>query len=1168
MNYLPELEVQYNVNPTVLFEYIDRSDWVGATERARAVPVEARTWLINRVGSRVEWRYLPLHLSLQFNPTYQVIEALLRVYPDAVRRQDHDERLPLHVYCHANSLPTLDPQDIEGIVHLLLKAYPESLHIRDETGLTPLQIIETIEAQKGPSIRTTVIKKALCGALGISIKPGIIPERNSQKVIPDVEDAMTLSTAGSSFEDRPMLRNVVKELEDALAQAQQDQINAKDEVTHLRQENSMCLNLIKKLKAKLTEFMSTTDEDLVRQFEQRIQETNKDLEECRGKLKIQVVKFEKEILSLTAANEAAIRDLKMESVEKDQEMERKTKGLIAVNKKLSERIETLESQLGEDQSTISLLQNAMAKERSALRDEAVRMDHERCLWEEEKEELVKSVKFLKQGMSEQANITKTAFGRRVEEMESLISEKENKMTELNQQLHAREEAITQLTSQLKDKNELEAKTKELKSVVDEKAQEIARLRENAQKALQMTSNDFQSKKKGLEDQIVHQQKIIDEKSKEITELKDAMRKTMAKLETSKKIYSELKDKSETEGKIRSTLEDEIRTLRDKLKDKISMIQRISDEKSAEAHAIIPKVTLLEREVEELGRKLQDAEQKRQKLKETISQNNDTFREKAKTLSKAKKELTQEKERLERKVKSLAIRSEALERESKEYKQILCSESRATYKRLSAEASGNGLENKIDEAQKKISSLTAENKKLREVLSMTGKFSSENASRIEHDIGYENLKLQVIRLETEIEMLRKQLGEKETVKAHGVFMAANLNKLEQENVALKLTVEHLEEALAISKTRSSESFGLMSLSRASKDSKSNDERLNSLIAELKKENRELSEKVHELTKQKAVVEAKHSSCDDQIKSLTKRNDELQLKADQLNDKIEANTKEHYEKIKELSEQKQQIEKESFANQMKLEQTRKVLDSTIKLQQEMEGYSSRDNYERDEQDIHQGSNYRESLYGSSQENSGSYYNGGSMDNVHHQLTGDSSLYEDGRYHGYINYRQFTQQESRDDYQHELNESPRNNHLDVLGSSRHQLPERNPPHHSRGGGHQKYHIQQQSQTRSDRWSNPRGNDGWKYGGTTQSHLHDSATISSNAAIKGSPKNSVQFKGVALDGPHPTQRQTTGPKSSPRPSGHVLLQDSSDEESAGIESIFNNLEAVGKKCFVPSLK
>lgn len=146
----------------------------------------------------------------------------------------------------------------------------------------------------------------------------------------------------------------------------------------------------------MTEFMLTTDEDLVQQFKQTIQETNKDLEECCRKLKIQVVKFEKEILSLTAANQAAIRDLKMESVEKDQEMESKTKGLIAVNKKLSECIEMLESQLGEDQSTISLLQNAMAKERSALRDEAIRIDQERCLWGEEKEELVKSLKFLKQ----------------------------------------------------------------------------------------------------------------------------------------------------------------------------------------------------------------------------------------------------------------------------------------------------------------------------------------------------------------------------------------------------------------------------------------------------------------------------------------------------------------------------------------------------------------------------------------------------------------------------------------------------------------------------------------------------------------------------------------------------------------------------------------------------
>jgi chromosome segregation ATPase len=954
MSDLAAIEVEFNVNPTSLFLHIDQSEWAEAADRARCVPIEAKTWLVSKVGTRVEWRYLPLHLCLQFNPPYDVIEALLSVYPDAVHQRDHEERLPLHVYCRANSMTSIEERDVEGIVNLLLHAYPDSLHVPDESGMTPLQIVEGISRSRYSS-RTDSIRKALSHA--VNAAQSAVQHNDAYEEAP--ADSVTgTDSIGSNFDSSLQVGKnkknpLVHELESALALSQKGGNEANEEVARLRQEHKLCLKLIEKLKGKLSDVAMLGDDGLARQYEDRVDKANQDLEECRNKLKAQVDTFEKELIHFSSANDDAVWNLKQEFVKKEQSMDRKTKGLIAVNQKLADRIDRLEAQEDDHQSRIEMVQKAMAKERTAMKEEAVRMDRDRNAWEEEKEGLVKSVKFLKQSMTEQATITKTAFGRRVKEMETKIADKDRAIEQLTSQLQTKAATTVQLAAQLKEKTGVEEGAKAMRADNEEKSREISRLRENAQKALKMTSNDFQSKKRELEDQVVRQQRLLDERSKEVDNLNEQRKTLLVRCESQKSVLTEMKDKGASMARSKAGFEEEIRQTKDELHKVKSELQKEREDKETEGKGNGSKIQILERRNEELRRKVKDLDSKRGHLKDAIAKNNETVRTKVKAMQKEKSTLSTENERLERTVRELKARSETFQLELGEYKKRYYSESRSSRSRQSSGVVSENLRKReLDDSNKKIILLTAENKKLKEILRSGGKATALNSSGWEQEIAVENLKLQLINLEGENDLLKERAALNDKHQRSTSFESESASKdrqlqmLEQENVALKLTIGHLEAALTVPCVQSSDDSllfvggaKLSKLSMGSTIDPRTEEALHKQLDEIKSENETLSKKLQDLTNQKTVIESKHISCDDQIQSLKKRNGDLELKKDELKDNMEANNMLHYERVRELSEKKQELERELFACQMKLEQTRKVLDSTIKLQQEMEGVSVR-------------------------------------------------------------------------------------------------------------------------------------------------------------------------------------------------------------------------------------
>ncbi|KAL7441079.1 hypothetical protein ACHAXM_007961 [Skeletonema potamos] len=74
----------------------------------------------------------PLHIACQTKAPIETIEALMHYYPEATRIQDSLGRLPIHYAC-AHDVPS-------SILDLLLREYPESAKIGDQNGWLPLHV--------------------------------------------------------------------------------------------------------------------------------------------------------------------------------------------------------------------------------------------------------------------------------------------------------------------------------------------------------------------------------------------------------------------------------------------------------------------------------------------------------------------------------------------------------------------------------------------------------------------------------------------------------------------------------------------------------------------------------------------------------------------------------------------------------------------------------------------------------------------------------------------------------------------------------------------------------------------------------------------------------------------------------------------------------------------
>jgi hypothetical protein len=195
-------EVDYYLNPTELFRWINYRRWDGARARAQSHPEECDTWIVSRHTSdgRILWRHLPLHLvCMQREAAMTVdkedmnavvaarqmetlIDVLLDSYPDGASSPDDQGMLPLHLL-----LTKSENEPNEHVINLLLTSFPNAVDVQDKFGRTPYDILRE-QSKDGASDRTRAAFRALKRARYVSDKISATIRDESANIVAAVQN--------------------------------------------------------------------------------------------------------------------------------------------------------------------------------------------------------------------------------------------------------------------------------------------------------------------------------------------------------------------------------------------------------------------------------------------------------------------------------------------------------------------------------------------------------------------------------------------------------------------------------------------------------------------------------------------------------------------------------------------------------------------------------------------------------------------------------------------------------------------------------------------------------------------------------------------------------------------------------------------------------------------
>lgn len=165
-----EMQVSCDVNPTKLFLLMNSQHWDEALLQLQQKPIEAHVWIYSsyftsndEIGGGGEeeykWCNLPLHLACMcgnvhngtsYHPPLQFMESLIDTYPGACSCCNHEGNLPIHLACECMDMGS--SVEVEGILAMLIRAFPECLDVRDGTGRKPIDILEAKGVSGGVGI--------------------------------------------------------------------------------------------------------------------------------------------------------------------------------------------------------------------------------------------------------------------------------------------------------------------------------------------------------------------------------------------------------------------------------------------------------------------------------------------------------------------------------------------------------------------------------------------------------------------------------------------------------------------------------------------------------------------------------------------------------------------------------------------------------------------------------------------------------------------------------------------------------------------------------------------------------------------------------------------------------------------------------------------------------
>lgn len=188
-------EVDFDENPTELYTSICEGEWDTASSLVKEHPEDASTWVVRydtEDPDVILWRFLPLHSACARQPNETLIETLLLAYPEAASAKDDQGFLPLHYACGnrandavINMLLIVYPQAAGfqdpyggklplhhlcqwgahsvGVVYMLLAVYPEAIHIKENTGYTPVDLAKAAN-YPGRNVVITALKQCTIAA--------------------------------------------------------------------------------------------------------------------------------------------------------------------------------------------------------------------------------------------------------------------------------------------------------------------------------------------------------------------------------------------------------------------------------------------------------------------------------------------------------------------------------------------------------------------------------------------------------------------------------------------------------------------------------------------------------------------------------------------------------------------------------------------------------------------------------------------------------------------------------------------------------------------------------------------------------------------------------------------------------------------------------------------
>lgn len=373
---LQKKEVDYYLNPTELFRWINYRRWDGAKARVLSHPDECSTWIVSRHSSdgRILWRHLPLHLvcmqsengnsensSQITRQIEELVDVLLGAYPDGANSPDDQGMLPLHLVVANSSQPN------ERILNLLLMTYPTGVDVKDKYGRTPVDIVSE-KVESGPH-REAALRAMSRAKLTTERLVEAIREENT---------ANLASIKQGASNERMASQRIIMRLEEEL----ENNRKQLEELEHRKKDGEGSFEMLKK---QLEQF--SDDREKNKNILHMVKRERDDLMNQNEILRNQLEEHENIVNSLHQHFESERQD-RSDTIAQ-------LKSEVSTSKAMAEALESqLRSRFTNEEyltSTVSDLETQLADLKAQFQQEKTKLMHERDSYENENTQLKRSV---------------------------------------------------------------------------------------------------------------------------------------------------------------------------------------------------------------------------------------------------------------------------------------------------------------------------------------------------------------------------------------------------------------------------------------------------------------------------------------------------------------------------------------------------------------------------------------------------------------------------------------------------------------------------------------------------------------------------------------------------------------------------------------------------------